>query len=409
MSLELPETAARAIDFIRRGQGSIKTFCFDGKVKVNKKALYGSVCECCKNFYALQAAIRSCPSLTEAADAPEYFWMMLLLELSNGKFRYDLNDKRVQKFWSVKGRLLDELATAKKRFPPFEESFEKFKFMRVNRLIDADELPESFVQVDSERELEKNERGYMWDAVVKDLLLLSPNCNISLLPGHRNGSLISQDKASCIPAFILAPPPGAHVIDCCAAPGNKTTQLAAMVGTDGRVFAIEKDCKRFEVLRKMVKRAGADSIVECHNRDFLSLDPSLPKYRAVEYALVDPSCSGSGMPLSLEKHVESGRNDKNGRIEHLANFQAMAVKQAMKFPAVKAVVYSTCSVNERENEAVVAEVLHSMVDWSLAGRPLPGWTRRGLSSYDFAEDVIRADPQEDRMTGFFVALFVKNG
>lgn len=410
MSLDILHVAADILESIQNGQGTIKNLCYNTTKNVNKKALYAMVCECGRHFHALEKCVQSCGNL-KALDAKPAFWMLMLFEFINGRFRYDLNDKYVQLFWKHKEDLKKDYLAALKNFPPHQDSADdnKPKYMRINRLIDADELPEEFEAVKSEKEMLKNPKTYMFDKHIKDLLVLSPKCNITELPGYKNGALVSQDKASCLPAYILSPPKGAHVIDCCAAPGNKTTQLASYVGVDGKVFAIERDSERFEILKKMVSRAGASSIVECHNRDFLALDPSLPKYSHVEYALVDPSCSGSGMPHSLERYIEGDKkkDSDDSRLEQLARFQTMAIKQAMRFPKVKSVVYSTCSVNERENEAVVQEVLESMPDWTLAKRPLPDWPRRGLPSYPFHQNVIRSDPNKDKMIGFFVALFVR--
>ena len=64
---------------------------------------------------------------------------------------------------------------------------------------------------------------------------------------YKDGSLILQDKASCFPAHVLKPTPGAHCIDACAAPGNKTSHLAAMLGNTGKVYAFDIDAKRLEV------------------------------------------------------------------------------------------------------------------------------------------------------------------
>ena len=401
-SLETVKAAALIIEHVQQGKGSIKNLCYGNKDRsINKKMLYALVCECCKSFFALKNTVLSVNSVDEKNVI---VWMILLLEFVNGSFRYDLNDKNVQAFWKAKDKLKSEFEVMKKKFPPFKDAHEKFKYMRINRLVDADELPEHFEQVKSEKQLKEN--TFMFDKHVKDLLVLSPSCNITNLPGYRNGALVSQDKASCIPAIVLAPPPGAHVIDGCAAPGNKTTQLACMVGNEGRVFAIERDQERFETLKQMVKKANAQSIVECHNRDFLSLDPSLPKYADVRYALVDPSCSGSGMPLSLERYVSRSEEHDKARLEQLAKFQTMAIKQAMSFPKVERVVYSTCSVHERENEMVVEEVLQSMSEWKLATKPLPEWPRRGLSKYKFADNLIRSD-RTDHTIGFFVALFIR--
>ena len=101
------------------------------------------------------------------------------------------------------------------------------------------------------------------------LLRLPPRANLHGHPLVRSGAIIPQDRASCLPAVALAPPPGARVIDSCAAPGNKTTQLAALVGAHGKVYAFERNEARAATLRAQVGRAGAGEIVSVAQADFL--------------------------------------------------------------------------------------------------------------------------------------------
>lgn len=69
-----------------------------------------------------------------------------------------------------------------------------------------------------------------------------------------------QGRSSCMPAHALAPNPGWTILDCCAAPGNKTTHIAAMVGNTGTVMAFDKDKERCELLQRMVTRCRASNV-----------------------------------------------------------------------------------------------------------------------------------------------------
>lgn len=112
----------------------------------------------------------------------------------------------------------------------------------------------------------------------------------------RNGLKIAINslnisQASCVPAMLLNPSENSVVLDMCAAPGMKTTQLASIMNNKGKVYAVERDQRRFESLKKQVGVSNA-SCVEAINRDVLTMtDKEFPD---VEYILVDPSCSGSG-------------------------------------------------------------------------------------------------------------------
>lgn len=271
------------------------------------------------------------------------------------------------------------------------------------------------------------------DPLLPEVLLFPPGTDLHAHPFVRSGALVLQSRASCLPARALAPRPGWTVLDACAAPGNKTTHLAALVagggggggdaggggkkdskkGTNnnkqhqGRVLAFDRDPRRLELLRRNVERAGAAAVVAAERADFLALDPSAPDFRSVRAVLLDPSCSGSGtaaarqlagggllLPMGGGDQQEDEAEEEGGgagggaaaaaspdaRLEQLARFQAAALKHALRFPACERVSYSTCSVHRRENEAVVAEVLLDAEvaagGWRLAD-PFPRMGRGG--------------------------------
>jgi 25S rRNA (cytosine2278-C5)-methyltransferase len=118
----------------------------------------------------------------------------------------------------------------------------------------------SLVEVTDLAALEATKNGYLIDPHIPNLLAFNRSYSIttSFSREYSTGQIILQDKASCVPASLLDVKEGEIVLDACAAPGNKTTQLGAMVGAMGHVFAVEKDEKRAVVLRNMVEKAGAE-------------------------------------------------------------------------------------------------------------------------------------------------------
>ncbi|KAG1662267.1 hypothetical protein FOA52_002156 [Chlamydomonas sp. UWO 241] len=255
------------------------------------------------------------------------------------------------------------------------------------------------------------------DKLLPDLLAFPPGTDLHDHPLVTEGVLILQSKASCMPAHALAPCAGWTVLDCCAAPGNKTTHVAALLGAagGGRVIAFDKDERRLERLVANSERAGASGIISATVADFMTLDPEGEDGASVTGVILDPSCSGSGTVFTRMDHLlpsfVSGEMDaeEEKRVEQLARFQESALRHALSFPSVQRLVYSTCSVHVRENEQVVAAVLDDAYSAGFQlSTPFPTWSRRGVAGAlpkPLAKRVVRCDAYEDGTDGFFVAVF----
>ena len=109
------------------------------------------------------------------------------------------------------------------------------------------------------------------DCHVPNLLVFTVRARLQETDLYERGHLVLQDKASCLPALLLSPSCGSHVIDACAAPGNKTTHLAAIMENCGSIEAFDIDSSRCGTLQSMVSKAGA-SCVQVHTEDFLKVD-----------------------------------------------------------------------------------------------------------------------------------------
>lgn len=201
-----------------------------------------------------------------------------------------------------------------------------------------------------------------------------------------------QNFSSCLPAFILNPEPNSIVIDAAASPGNKTTHLCSIMNNTGKIYAIERDEKRYKTLVEQLEKYGAENVEPIHT-DFLKISPE--KYKA-DYILLDPSCSGSGIHINFLKDQK--------RINKLKNFQSMMLNHSFKFEP-KAVVYSTCSKYPEEGEEVVKEALEKNPNYELV--QISDYTgQRGYEEYEFSDKVIRTSSDDETGTiGFFVALF----
>lgn len=165
-------------------------------------------------------------------------------------------------------------------------------------------------------------------------------------PLYAQGAYVAQSRAAMLVARALDPQPGERVLDLCAAPGGKTTHLAALMGDEGEIVAVERHGKRAQALARTCERMRAAS-VRIETGDARRYETPSPFDRV----LVDPPCSGLG---TLQGHPDLRWRMTPEAIGELAAAQAAILDAACA--AVRpggVVVYSTCTLSPRENEAVV--------------------------------------------------------
>mmetsp|Transcript_36617 Transcript_36617/g.146352 ORF Transcript_36617/g.146352 Transcript_36617/m.146352 type:complete len:145 (+) Transcript_36617:967-1401(+) len=139
-------------------------------------------------------------------------------------------------------------------------------------------------------------------------------------------------------AEAISPQRNWLVLDACAAPGNKTTHLASILSSMGStirpcVLALDRDEKRFQILKDRVKNAGAEDLVQCTRTDFLSIDPASKPFCDVKAIVLDPSCSGSGL-VNRVSVSKSSDEEHVKRLDKLAHVQKLLLKHALSFPNV---------------------------------------------------------------------------
>ncbi len=169
---------------------------------------------------------------------------------------------------------------------------------------------------------------------------------------HASGRVTRQEAASMLPPLLLDADPGDLVLDLCAAPGSKATQIAEAMGGSGAVIANEKDPGRTNTLVTNVRRIAAPNIVVARHDGRQIPKPPLPGFDSI---LVDAPCSGSG---TTRKNPEVwGRwSMASGRGIHALQVDLLKRAVDLVRPGGR-VVYSTCAFDPHENEAVVCEVL----------------------------------------------------
>lgn len=177
---------------------------------------------------------------------------------------------------------------------------------------------------------------------------------VQSLPEYEAGHMYLQSLSSMMPALVVDPKKGESVLDMAAAPGGKTTQMAALSGNGALITACEKNKIRAERLQFNLDRQGATRVsVMCQDARQLN---DLFKFDKV---LLDAPCTGSGTILIAEGEQER-RMTPDWVAKTAATQKAMLKKALTLLSAGHEMVYSTCSILRQENEDVLNAVLPAM-------------------------------------------------
>ncbi|XP_017779861.1 PREDICTED: probable 28S rRNA (cytosine-C(5))-methyltransferase [Nicrophorus vespilloides] len=426
-SIKVPRSykaAARILKTSKLDGKGVKNVLYDlGSKEKNLKMIYALVMETMKRFELIDRMMKESELLEKEPRFDPWLARILITELVWRKQSLPGESKPIQTVLAYEQKL--RAACADDAEPEIEDvaEVEIPRYVRVNTLkVSTQEAIGNFCddgwslvyhedKSDYRGFLERignlEEYEFMVDLHLEDVLIFPPRTEFFRHAGYRDNLIILQDKASCLPVKLLEAPKGSTVLDMCAAPGNKTTQIAATIGDEGVIYAVERSMERKVTLDKIVESSGA-TCVKTICKDVLNIKgEDVP---GVEYILVDPSCSGSGIRSHVNGGEEVGGNVAlAARLRKLANFQILILKHAMRaFPLARRVVYSTCSIYPEENEEVVQDVIRSNPNFRLvnAGDLLPAsWINFGTGPV--GEKCIYCRPNIDRTSGFFVAVFEK--
>jgi len=239
-----------------------------------------------------------------------------------------------------------------------------------------------------------------------------------LLPGelgraleHLLGYYYIQEIASMLPVLVLNPKENERVLDLCASPGSKTTQIAAKMNNKGLLIANEVKFGRIKILSANTERCGVMNIL-ITKRDGIALCKKFKENNLYfDKILLDAPCSGEGTFRSVPKGLEMW-NIKT--IENLSKLQKSLIVNAIEILKLNGeLVYSTCTHAPEENEEVIDFALKNFENIKLEEIKLPVKCRNGLTSWNdknYDKELIktcRIYPQDNDTEGFFIAKIRK--
>jgi 16S rRNA (cytosine967-C5)-methyltransferase len=176
--------------------------------------------------------------------------------------------------------------------------------------------------------------------------------NVTLLPGFDEGLFAVQDLTAAAPLKVLQLSPGNLILDVCAAPGTKTTQLAELTSDKAEILATDIDNSRLERLRQNIERLGHNCIKVI---PYDSLHECVAKAGHPDFVLLDVPCSNTGV---LAKRPEVRHRLKQKAVDKLARTQTelLGIAALLLKPSGR-ICYTTCSILNQENAHVVADFL----------------------------------------------------
>lgn len=177
---------------------------------------------------------------------------------------------------------------------------------------------------------------------------------IQKLEIYEQGKIYLQSLSSMLPPIVLKPEENKDILDMAAAPGGKTTQMAALSNNKAHITACEMNNIRIEKLKYNVKKQGA-SCVYVMQKDSRQIDD----FFSFDQILLDSPCSGSGTldinDLNTEKYFTTKLIEKSTKAQYAL------LKKALKILKPEhEMIYSTCSILKEENEEIVKKVLKEM-------------------------------------------------
>ncbi|MBN2466711.1 MAG: 16S rRNA (cytosine(967)-C(5))-methyltransferase RsmB [Deltaproteobacteria bacterium] len=237
-----------------------------------------------------------------------------------------------------------------------------------------------------------------------DGIMLRHPADITRLSSFQKGWFVVQDEAAQLIVYLVNPAAGERVLDLCAAPGGKTTHLAQLTGDRGGILAVDVRRDKTALLQENTRRLGIESVCPV----IADAATPLPVTHGTSFdkVLVDAPCSGLGI---LRRHPEGKWFKSPALLSHLPNTQRAILRNASRYVKPGGViVYSTCTMDQQENETIVEEFLslaggEFQVDRSLPAMPFP--EKRFFDDQGY----FHTSPLRDAMDGFFAVRLRRVG
>jgi len=221
---------------------------------------------------------------------------------------------------------------------------------------------------------------------------------LSTLKSLRDGLFQVQDESSMLVAHVLDPKPGEFIIDTCAAPGGKSTHIAALMQNKGRLLSADIHDHKLTITRENAERLGI-TMIETKVLDATTIGNQYPSQ--ADRVLVDAPCSGLGV---LRRKADSRWRKEESMLRELPILQQEILRSAAECVKVGGIlVYSTCTTEPEENQQVVEKFLQDRPNFALEK------TSSFIPTPVDDAKMIQLWPHVDQVDGFFIARMIRMG
>lgn len=235
----------------------------------------------------------------------------------------------------------------------------------------------------TKEEVMKNNPNFIEGNIAPDALIYTKG-NIAATEEYKKGYISVQDESAQMVAYLLDPKENERILDMCAAPGSKTCHIGAMMKNHGTLIALDVHEHRVDLIKRNARRMGI-IMIDAYVQDATKLEERFEK-ESFDRILLDGPCSGYGViarKSDIKYHMQS--SDMDGCIA----IQKVLLDSASEYLKVNGtLVYSTCTLNKKENELQIASFLKRHDNFTLM-------EEKTIFPYEYHSD------------GFYMAKLVK--
>lgn len=236
------------------------------------------------------------------------------------------------------------------------------------------------------------------DGIIEDFLYLKNVKNITNLDEYKKGLFTMQDESAGLTALVLNPKEGESILDCCSAPGGKTTYIAELMNNNGNIKAWDLYKHRLDKVQENSKRLGIDIIKTEENDATVLKEEYIEKYDKI---LIDAPCLGLGV---IKRKPDIKWQRKFEDIEEISKIQEKILNTCSEYLKKGGIlVYSTCSIVKSENDKIVEKFLKSE---NFELEEINNINIENLENKITKKGIIKLYPSEN-MDGFFISKLIK--